>query len=765
MSGKDWLDRPHNSAEAMKTLRDVLAAMGDAVIGVDVCHRITLFNDMAETMFGYGRDTIVGRRLDVLIPEDAREGHDQHIKAFAVSPETRRLMGRRSEIRCRRADGTIFPAEASIAKSEAGGQVKYIVAIRNISRRRDAERRLKVLFDEIPIGLALCRMDGSFVDVNPALCRILGRSREDILDLTYWDVTPQRYEKLEQVQLQALKLYGRYGPFEKQYVHRDGHLVPVRLMGALIHSTGEDLIVSSIEDMTSQLRTKEVEQSLANAQRVARMGSWDWNILTGDLWWSDEIYRIFGLVPQAFGATYQAFLDHVHPEDLRAVDEAVQQALSYRGDYSVEHRIVKPGGEVAIVHEQGNVELDETGRPVRMTGTVQDITERREIEQHLRQAQKMEAIGQLTGGIAHDFNNILGIIVGNLDLLESALEGRPMQLEHLRAAVSAAEKGAALTHRLLAIARKQTLAPKACNLKRLIDDTADLLRRTLGGHIDLSIRHSDDLWLCQIDESQLENSIINLALNARDAMPCGGVLSIETSNCGVADLHHADLDLPAGDYVCISVADSGSGMLPEVRMRAFEPFFTTKGPGRGTGLGLSMVYGFVRQSGGQVRIESDPGCGTTIQLYLPRHVQTAGQIVTPAGRQDRGVPPLSILLVEDDAHVLRAVANALETLGHSVICTETAEAALDALRICSPDLLVSDVMLGAGRTGIELAASLTETHPDLPILLISGFTDGSIVGPELTSRGIALLRKPFRLEQLSRAIAARFKWRKAINDS
>ena len=374
------------------------------------------------------------------------------------------------------------------------------------------------------------------------------------------------------------------------------------------------------------------------------------------------------------------------------------------------------------------------------------------LEDRLRQSQKMEALGQLTGGLAHDFNNMLAIIIGNLSLLKRRLERGDRAVEcYAEQALKGADRAATLTHRLLAFARKQPLAPEAIACNRLIAAMSDLLRRSLGESIRIETVAAPDLWTTQADANQLENAILNLAVNARDAMPKGGRLIIETDNVHLDEAYAAqNPGVPAGPYVLVALTDTGSDMPPEVAAKAFDPFFTTKPVGQGTGLGLSQVYGFVRQSGGHVAIYSEPDRGTTVRLYLPRHFGDAAEMerMTPTMLPEGSAREV-ILVVEDEDGVRDLAVEALRDLRYTVI---HAEGAKDALRMLDthPEiaLLFTDVVMPEVN-GRELAEAVHERRPDLPVLFTTGYTRNAIVHNGLVDADVQLLAKPYTLEQLA----------------
>lgn len=397
--------------------------------------------------------------------------------------------------------------------------------------------------------------------------------------------------------------------------------------------------------------------------------------------------------------------------------------------------------------------FDELGRVVGSSRVIEDTSGKREAEktrEQLRQAQKMEAIGQLTGGIAHDFNNLLAVILGNLDLMSEQLGSDHPLNEFIQPGLKAAEHGAELTRQLLAFGRKQTLQPKTISVNELLHGFLPLVRRTLGAQVEISFAPAIDLWNVHVDPNQLQNALLNLSVNARDAMPQGGKLIYETANCILEAEYTAQYnDLTPGDYVTIAVSDTGSGMNEETIAKAFEPFFTTKEVGKGTGLGLSMVYGFVKQSRGHIRIYSELGQGTSIKIYLPR---TQASLEAETHVDLTAVKPNkqhTILVVDDSREVLKVTGAMVRKLGYKAL---TAEYAAEALVLLEKhpeiDLMLTDVMLPGGINGPALAQKALQLRPGLKILFNSGYAEHAIIQSGLLKEGVHLISKPFRRQQL-----------------
>ena len=381
----------------------------------------------------------------------------------------------------------------------------------------------------------------------------------------------------------------------------------------------------------------------------------------------------------------------------------------------------------------------------------QDVTERRSFDERLRQAQKLEALGQLTGGVAHDFNNLLTVILGNAELLTERLDDQQQLRLLAEMTASAAERGAELTNRLLAFARRQALEPRRVDINRLIGGMDGLLRRTLGERLEIEVVRGGGVWSARVDPGQLEVALLNLAINARDAMPDGGRLTIETANASLDDDYAArHEEVVPGQYVMLSLTDSGHGMTPEHMARAFEPFFTTKAVGKGSGLGLSMVYGFVKQSGGHIKLYSEVGEGTTARLYLPRATADDPEAVYPTDVDEPAPGEEHVLVVEDDALVREHVSSLLEGLGYRVTRAENGHEALAAIDAHDDiALLFTDVVMPGGMDGRRLADEARRRRPALRVLYTSGYTENAIVHHGRLDAGVQLLSKPYRRTELA----------------
>lgn len=529
---------------------------------------------------------------------------------------------------------------------------------------------------------------------------------------------------------------------------------------------------AALRDSEAQFRV------FAQATPIQIWASW----ADGSLYWfNPQVYAYSGLAEGALDGT-TGWGKIVHPDDLDWASERWVQALASGQVYENEFRIRRHDGVYRTFMVRAEPVHDEEGRILRWVGSNTDIEDLRrqsaelarfnetleeqvaertsalmQAEEALRQSQKMEAVGQLTGGIAHDFNNLLAGISGSLELITNRIaQGRHAEVERFTvAAQGAAKRAAALTHRLLAFSRRQTLDPKPTDPNRLIRGMEDLVRRTTGPGIEVEVVAGAGLWPVLIDAHQLENAVLNLCINARDAMPSGGRLTIETGNRWIDARTAKAQDLEPGQYVSICVSDTGTGMAPEVAARAFEPFFTTKPLGEGTGLGLSMIYGFVRQSGGQVRIYSEAGEGAMICLYLPRHFGEVddADLIPEVEQAPRAQAGETVMVVDDEPTVRMLVAEILHELGYQCIEASDGAAGLKLLQSGARiDLLVTDVGLPGGMNGRQMADAARIDRPDLKVLFITGYAENAVVGNGHLDPGMHVMTKPFAMEALGSRI-------------
>jgi PAS domain S-box-containing protein len=537
-----------------------------------------------------------------------------------------------------------------------------------------------------------------------------------------------------------------------QYI-RDAETAGLRFTGVIHDITATKKAQEKLHELNETLearvreRTRERDSVWSLSRDLFGVFRTGGEIVAANPAWTDMLgYPSDGIVGERLDVL-------LHPEDTAALQKELKLLDAGMAVRDVDMRIrAKDGGYLWInwTFTPGDGVFYGVGR---------DVTQRKQLEEQLRQAQKMEAVGQLTGGIAHDFNNLLTGIVGSLDLMQTRIsQGRTENLErYTKAAMTSANRAAALTHRLLAFARRQPLDPRPVEVDRLIASMEDLLRRTLSEAIRLDLAAPDDLWLSRCDPHQLESAILNLVINARDAMPDGGRLAVGTTNMHLdADTAIAQGGVEAGQYVVISVSDTGTGMSPAVVAQAFDPFFTTKPIGQGTGLGLSMVYGFAKQSEGHVRIDSKVGQGTTVRIYLPRYLGEVEAEEPSSGLVDRNRPETgeTVLVVEDEPVVRALILEVLQDLGYRTTEAADGPAGLHCLdskeRI---DLLVTDVGL-PGLNGRQLADYARLKRPDLKVLFITGYAENAAMSSGFLLPGMEMITKPFAVGALAEKIRA-----------
>ncbi|MDR3529649.1 MAG: response regulator [Rhodopila sp.] len=537
---------------------------------------------------------------------------------------------------------------------------------------------------------------------------------------------------------------------------------------------------------------QESEGLLQLAQEAGGFGIFEWQVQTGTVRLSPKLLLLYGIAD--FDGRYETWLAHVFREDVLRLENDIQSAFAtHQTEIVEEFRIVRSDDEtLRWIERRAVIFYDSEKRPERLVGVSVDVTERkraivqlrafaetleesvkvrtqeleaenearRRAEDLFRQAQKMEAVGQLTGGVAHDFNNLLTIILGGLEIIERQMQDLPPSPATLRVsrakemALKGVHRAALLTQRLLAFSRQQPLSPQPIDVNILVSGISDLLRRTIGEAISLETLMAGSLWTAHVDPNQLENAIVNLAVNARDAMPSGGRLTIETENCCLDDAYVGALAEPvsAGQYVMIAVSDSGVGMDAATLEHACEPFFTTKGVGKGTGLGLSQVYGFVRQSAGHIRIQSEPDQGTAIKIYLPRYLGTErpADVTVPRPHSSRAIGTECILVVEDDDTLRAYLAEILSELGYYVL---EAQQGPDALRMLEGpqqvDLLFTDIVMPGGMNGRQLADAARQLRPGLRVLFMSGYTRDTVVHHGRIEPSVEMISKPFSRDALA----------------
>ena len=517
----------------------------------------------------------------------------------------------------------------------------------------------------------------------------------------------------------------------------------------------------AIDERKLRAAKRDAERALGRAEErirfsleASRVGIWEADLKTGTLKMSEMLEALHGLLPGGFAGTFQAFLQLIEPDDRQAVAATIERSTRSRSDSSILYRTRWPDGTLHWVSGNGRTFYDDSGAPTRAAGIALDVTERIRLEDQYRQAQKMEAIGQLAGGIAHDFNNLLTAIDGYCSLIADSKNLDDSERDYVSEVQRAAERASGLTRQLLAFSRRQILEPRVIDLRDSIKGLEPMLKRLIGEDIEVTVRTGPDREAVKADPGQIEQVIMNLAINARDAMPKGGKLLIEVTRVFIAGAHlRQGTTVKAGRYVMLAVSDTGEGMDSATQARIFEPFFTTKQKGKGTGLGLSTVYGIIKQSEGYIWLYSELGIGTTFKVYLPQVDDPVEPIAAAPRTGGTLLGTETILVVEDEPAVRQLVERVLRKRGYTVLLAATpSEASEITLREKKPiQLLISDVVLPQ-MSGRALAQEILPNQPGMRVLYMSGYTDDAIVHHGVLDPGTPFLQKPFTPDSLARKV-------------
>lgn len=619
---------------------------------------------------------------------------------------------------------------------------------------RPSFERHGAMLDGLLEGYEVIDSDWRYLYVNEAFARQARLTVRELLHHTMMEVFPGIESTELFSALRGCRQDHRPRQMDLRWEYPDGSVGWYELR---IEAIPEGLFVLSI-DITERKRAtdalRESERRLAESQRVAGVGSWAAELPDSQMRWSDETYRIYGVSRDTFVPTAESLFGLIHSADRAGLQESIRACLADERPHEMEFRSIRPDGSIRWLSGRGQLVYDDARKPIRIIGTVQDITERKELEAQFLQSQKMESVGRLAGGVAHDFNNLLSVILGWTGMALADLPPEHPIRESLEEVVRAGEGAASLTKQLLAFSRQQVVEPTVFNPNALVAEMKKSLRRLIGEDIELITRPAPDLGTVKMDRGQLEQVFMNLVVNARDAMPKGGKLVLETANVALdAEYPRRHADVAPGDYVMLAVTDSGTGMSEDVKTHIFEAFFTTKAAGKGTGLGLATSHGIVKQAGGHIDVYSEMGVGTTMKIYLPRTREAGAPVARRSGATSaHGVE--TILLVEDDEAVRRVTARMLERQGYHVLGTGSGE---EALRVIQEDreplhLLLTDVVLAGGMSGRVLAERVRALRPKLKVLYASGYTSDVTILQGLPAEGIRLVRKPFTAGTLGREV-------------
>ena len=709
-------------------------------------------------LLGYRRDEYVGRSITEF-HEDQPVIED--ILHRLTSGEV--LHDYPARLRCK--DGSIKDVLIDSSVYFLDGQFIHTRCFtRDVTAERVAEhatQRLAAIVTSSADAIVGKTLDGQVTSWNAAAERIFGYSQEEMVGASIFRLVPEELHDTERTLLEQIRK-GEWVEFsETERICKDGRRILISLTVSPIRdSQGRVIGASSIKrDVTEQ---KQAQQALALSQerlqlalRAARMGTWHWDVTSGSLTWDEGLNQLYGMETHQSLLRQEQFLERVHPDDRELVRAALQEATGADGSLNTEFRIVLPNGKVRWVADQGRVVRDPAGNVAYLTGVSLDVTDRKLMEERLRQAQRMDSVGQLAGGIAHEANNMMSVVLGCADYVLQRSDLPEAVRQDVDQIWRAAKRTAGITQQLLAFSRRQMLQPQILDLNTAVRELEPILARALGESRVVRMHLSPTLGPIRADPGQLEQVLINLTLNARDAMGAGGRLTIETMNV-VLDANYVAAKpvetLEPGEYAALVVTDTGHGMDRATLSRIFEPFFTTKGVGQGTGLGLSTVYGIVKQSGGFIWAYSEPGLGTTFKLYFPLVAQApeipAAQNPPPAGTADE-----LILIAEDEPMVRSIMARTLRECGYSVLEASDGHEALKLLEAETRrlSLIVTDVVM-PDMGGREMALQIAKRRPDVPVLFTSGYTGLDVVHRGLLEEGREFLQKPLVPETLARKV-------------
>jgi two-component system cell cycle sensor histidine kinase/response regulator CckA len=733
-------------------LANILNSTPSYVFATDRQHTYTLVNEGYARFLGRPADEIVGRTHHDFFSRDVADGFVAANNAIMDSGDITQI------------DEVVLGATLLTVKfplRDARGAVTGLCAVvtditartRAEEARLASEARYRALFEYAPDGILMADREGRYVDANASICRMLGYTCEELIGRQASDiVTPSEMPHIEPA-LRAIVEQGDYHR-EWQFRRKDGSVFAAEVMAT---EMPDGNLLAVVRDVTERNQAvdavRTAEERMRFALEAASVGIWDMDFTTGILRWSDTLEAQYGLAAGTFAGTFGAFMSRVHPADRESVRETMGRAVAAGQDFSEQHRAQWPDGTVRWLDGFGRILLGARGEPLRGVGISLDVTERHDLEAQYQQAQKMEAIGRLAGGVAHDFNNLLTAILGYCELLLTGLPPGDVRARDIGQIQKAGLHAAGLTRQLLAFSRKQIVEPVRLNLNVIVTEMQPMLARLIGEDVEVRLRLDANLAIVNADRGQVEQIVMNLAVNARDAMPLGGQLTIETANVDL-DEHYGKTHFAVtpGPYVMLAVSDTGIGMTPEVQARLFEPFFTTKELGKGTGLGLATVHGIVTRNEGSVRVYSEVGQGTSFKVYLPR---AAGgpAAVEAAPAKPLPQPGTGTILVVEDAEGLRELTQRLlERLGYTVlIAADPAEALRLFESHASIDVVLTDVVMPGG-SGPELIRTLLERRPSVKVIYMSGYTDEAIVHHGILNPGVAFLQKPFSSETLARKI-------------
>jgi PAS domain S-box-containing protein len=745
-------DAEERRRRSQKQFRQIVEAVPNAILVIDPDGAIEMANPQAERVFGYLPGELLGRGSEFIVP-----GLDHS------DPEDRLLKVGRQLIGVRKS-GNEFPAEAELSWLQTDEGPRILASVVDITNRQN-EQKMQSYFTAIvessTDAIIAKNLDRIVTSWNNAAEKIFGYTEIEMVGQPITRLLPADRIAEEDDIIEKLSHGEQIEHFETVRRRKDGEEIAVSLTISPIHGPDGKVIGASkiARDITIR---KQLEQNLRLSRDRFRSifdavgeGIFIVSPETGIFITVNEpaCMMVEYAADELIGQTMEVISSGLPPFTQSEALKWHQKAISSGAPERFEWQCKAKNGR--LFWAEVTIQFATISGEASVIAVVRDISERKAVEEQLRHSQKLEAIGNLTGGMAHDFNNLLTVIIGSLYVARDMVSGDKSLTELLDEADKAAWRGADLTRRLLAFARRQPLRPAQLDINQLVTDTIRLLRRMLGEDIEVSLDLKKDLWPVTADPAQLESSLANLANNARDAMPGGGRLMIATAN-SVLDAQYVEKqrDASPGDYVMIEVSDNGTGMSVETMTQIFEPFFTTKEPGKGTGLGLSMVFGFTKQSGGHVSVYSEPGAGTTFRLYLPRTLSNSPEVTVNSPAMVPQGAGQTVLVVEDNPSVRRITMRHFSELNYNGLECERAAEALEILQRERVDLLFTDIVMPGGIDGVELARIAQERWPSLKIMLTSGFPFDRVDGQTNQLGSLLLLSKPYRRSDLAAAIRA-----------
>jgi PAS domain S-box-containing protein len=763
--------------EQKQHLAQTLNSIGDAVIATDINGNVTRMNPVAQQLTGWSLDEARGKSLKVIFPiidASTRLPIENPVDKVIATGKTVYLSNHTTLIAKDGTEYQIADSAAAIRESNTNSILGMVLVFNDVTEAyklrmaaAESAKKYRTLATVVPIGIFHTDSQGNCLYVNKTWCEIAGISAEEAKG-DGW-VAALHPEDKEFIFTEWNKATNENRPFQCEYRFQPAGGVARWVLGQAIVEKGENGevvgYVGSITDISHHKKAEEAvrvsEQRLADAQRMAHIGNWELDLITNKLQWSDEIFHIFEMDPSKFDASYEAFLKAIHPDDRERVNKAYTESLKNKRPYSIEHRLRMLDGRIKKVIERCETSYDEQGNPVLSCGTVQDITEQANLEEAVRRSQKMDALGKLTGGIAHDYNNMLGIILGYTDLLADGIGGQPELVAHTQQIQRAAERGSKLTKKLLAFSRHKAINTESVDINNLLLEERHLLEKTLTARIQLTLDLAEDLWPVNLDGSDLEDAIVNMGINAMHATKANGEFTLRTSNEQLSKYEASQLHLKQGDYVLLSITDTGCGMDTNTKERIFDPFFSTKGE-RGTGLGLSQVYGFVERSNGAIKVYSEPGHGTRFALYFPRGNETPVDSQASTQNMNHSLQGTETLLVVDDEPGLLSLAQEiLSSQGYRVLTANDGEQALKILEESELEktlsekegvsLIISDVIMPV-MDGYQLAAQVQERYPHIKLQMVSGFADDRHNGIADDALYQNMLYKPYSSKALLQSV-------------